>query len=106
AAQVLGKAVRRELVRLAVDPHRALAIDRRVVDPGDQVPGHRAPVPRLADSGAPLPTRVPGIVRGGVVNDRAGVHGKPAPVDPHRPDRPDPSLLTRPPVAAAGGADG
>ncbi len=43
AREVLGKADRRHLVGLAVDPDRALAARRRVVDPAHQVPASAVP---------------------------------------------------------------
>ena len=56
-AQVLGEARGRpDLERHAADPHGPLAVARRVVDAGDEVPGERAAVLGAPDAGAPVAT--------------------------------------------------
>src|SRR4051794_8665166 len=53
---------RRRLRRLPLDPDRAFAAGRRIVDATDQVPGHRTAVRGPTDSGRPVPARVAGVV--------------------------------------------
>jgi hypothetical protein len=48
-------------LRDPVDPYRALAADRRVVDPGDEIPLQPAAVGIAARARAPVPRRAPGV---------------------------------------------
>src|SRR3954470_22233449 len=62
-AEVVGECDRADLARLPLGPHGALARGRRIVHPGDEVPGHPPAVGRRrADPGRPAPGGVTGVV--------------------------------------------
>src|SRR2546421_6468554 len=97
AREIPREGDRRDLVRLAGDPHRALAAVGRIVDAADEVPCDRHPVGALADPGAPPPLRAARMMAGRVIDhgqrlDLARVLA----VDGQRPARTHARLLARP----------
>src|SRR5436853_608966 len=93
----------RRLGRLALDPYRPLAALRRVVDPGDEVPGDGAAVGGGADASRPVPARLALVVPCGLVVDAMT---RDLPALPRHLDRPPdrhPDLLAGPGTGAAAG---
>jgi hypothetical protein len=99
-AEVRAERDRFRLARDAVDPDRALAARRRVVDARHEVPRHRAPVGGATGAGAPLPSGLPGVAAGGVVDEARRVDAKRAPVERDGPARRDRQLAREDPPAA------
>src|SRR5438270_6630587 len=104
AREIAREGDRGDLVRLAGDPHRALAAVGRIVDAADEVPCDRHPIRALADAGAPSPLGVARMMAGRVIDhgqrlDLARVLA----VDGQRPARTHARLLPRPdPMAPVG----
>src|SRR5688572_17288844 len=59
-----------DLGRLTIQPDRALAAVRRVVNAGDEVPCHRPPGGRQTVAGRPLPRRMAVVVARALVDER------------------------------------
>src|SRR5262245_4732006 len=81
-------------------PDRALARNRRVIDPGDQVPGDLAPIAGGSHPGRPLPGRVAAVISRRVVGDAEAVERPGPAADPHLAADRHPGRLPGPGVPA------
>src|SRR5204863_550133 len=59
--------------RFSCDPDSSLAVEGWVVDPADEIPRHITAIDRDTHPSRPLPRRLPGVVRSGVVYHRSGI---------------------------------
>src|SRR5882757_4619894 len=99
------KGDRGRLVGSAVDPDRALAVRRRIVDALDQVPGDRAAVGGGPDAGGPAPAGVAGLVAGRFVVDAEALDREATSRDLDRALDRHACPLAGPAPTAAAGAD-
>src|ERR671914_1204379 len=83
--QVLRERLRRDLPRLSVDPHGALARLARIVNSFHEVPGHGLAAKRPADSRRPAPPGVARVVAGRVVHEAERPVDRPLPPTGHYP---------------------